>query len=77
MTDKVTDKVTDNLDEKSAQILALISENPTCTTTKVSEKLSFSRKTVSQKLKEMKENGIIERIGSDRKGHWKINNYLN
>lgn len=76
-THKVTDKVTDNLDEKSTKILALISENPTCTTTKVSERLSFSRKTVSQKLKEMKENGIIERIGSDRKGHWKINNYLN
>jgi ATP-dependent DNA helicase RecG len=70
----VTDKVTDNLDEKSIQILALISEDPAYTSTAISEKLSLSRKTVSQRLKEMKEKGILERIGSDRKGYWKINN---
>ena len=74
MTDRVTDKVTDNLDEKSIQILALISEDPAYTSTAISEKLSLSRKTVSQRLKEMKEKGILERIGSDRKGYWKINN---
>ncbi len=71
---RVAEKVTDNLDEKSIQILMLISEDPAYTSTAISEKLSISRKTVSQKLKEMKERGIIERIGSDRKGYWKINN---
>lgn len=71
---EVTDRVTDNLDEKSIKILALIIENPAYTSNVMSEKLSISRKTVSQKLKEMKEKGIIERVGSDRKGYWKINN---
>lgn len=74
VTDRVTDKVTDNLDEKTIQILALISEDPAYTSTAISEKLFISRKTVSQRLKEMKARGIIERIGSDRKGYWKINN---
>ncbi|WP_257524921.1 Lrp/AsnC family transcriptional regulator [Murimonas intestini] len=74
MTDKVTEKVTDNLDEKSIHILALISEDPAYTSTAMAEKLLVSRKTVSQRLKELKEKGIIERIGSDRKGYWKINN---
>ena len=74
VTDKVTEKVTDNLDEKSIQILALISEDPGYTSTTISEKLSLSRKTVAQKMKAMKEKGIIKRIGSDRKGYWKINN---
>ena len=74
VTRKVTDRVTDNLDEKSIQILELISEDPAYTSTAISEKLSLSRKTVSQRLKEMKEKGILERIGSDRKGYWKINN---
>lgn len=74
VTDKVTEKVTDNLDEKSIQILALLSEDPAYTSTVIAEKLSFSRKTVSQKLKKMKEKGVIERIGSDRKGYWKIKN---
>ena len=74
VTDRVTEKVTDNLDKKSMQILALISEDPAYTSTAIAEKLSISRKTVSQRLKEMKVKDIIERIGSDRKGYWKINN---
>ena len=71
VTDRVTEKVTD---AKSIQILTLISEDPAYTSTTIAEKLSVSRKTVSQKLKEMKEKDIIERIGSDRKGYWKIKN---
>ena len=70
----VTRKVTDTLDEKSVRILDLISEDPAYTSAAIAEKLSLSRKTVSQRLKELKEKGIIERIGSDRKGHWKITN---
>ena len=74
VTDRVTEKVTDNLDEKSIQILTLISEDPGFTGAAISEKLSLSRKTVTQKMKAMKEKGIIKRIGSDRKGYWIINN---
>lgn len=74
VTERVTEKVTDTLDEKSVRILELISEDPAYTSTAIAEKLSLSRKTVSQRLKELKEKGIIERIGSDRKGYWKITN---
>ena len=74
VTEKVTEKVTDTLDEKSVRILDLISEDPAYTSAAIAEKLSLSRKTVSQRLKELKEKGIIERIVSDRKGYWKITN---
>lgn len=73
ITDRVTDRVTDHVDKKSIQILELISEDPAYTSVTMAEKLSLSRKTVSQRLKKLKENGVIERIGSDRKGYWKIN----
>ena len=76
VTEKVTEKVTDNLDEKSLQILSLLSEDPAYTSSVISEKLGISRKTVSQRLKKMKERGIVERIGSDRKGYWNIKNNL-
>ena len=76
VTEKVTEKVTDNLDEKSLQILSLLSEDPAYTSSVISEKLGISRKTVSQRLKEMKERGIVERVGSDRKGYWNIKNNL-
>ena len=39
----------------------------------MAEKLGISRKTVALRIKTLKEKGIIERIGSDKKGYWKIN----
>ncbi|MFR3895675.1 MAG: winged helix-turn-helix transcriptional regulator, partial [Merdibacter sp.] len=72
VTEKVTDKVTDTLDETSLKILNLLAADPAYTTTFLAEKLSLSRKTVSLRLKMLKANGLIERIGSDRKGYWKL-----
>ncbi len=72
VTEKVTDKVTDILDETSLQILNLLVEDPAYTTTFLAENLSLSRKTISLRLKKLKEHGLIERVGSDRKGYWKL-----
>lgn len=72
VTEKVTDKVTDTLDETSLKILNLLAVDPAYTTTFLAENLSLSRKTVSLRLKMLKDAGLIERIGSDRKGYWKL-----
>ena len=64
------DRVTD--DERT--LLSLLIEDPGYTVSQLSEKMGISRKTVAQKMKQLKEKEIIERIGSDRKGYWKINN---
>ena len=66
----VTDKVTD--DERT--LLLFLIEDPGYTVSQLSEKMEVSRKTVAQKMKKLKEKDIIKRIGSDRKGYWKINN---
>lgn len=72
VTEKVKDKVTDTLDETSLKILNLLAVDPAYTTTFLAENLSLSRKTVSLRLKMLKGAGVIERIGSDRKGYWKL-----
>lgn len=72
VTEKVTDKVIENLDDKSLKILKLLMEDPGYTAVILSEKLSLSRKTISERIKKLRENKIIERVGSDRKGYWKI-----
>lgn len=72
VTGRVTEKVTDTLDETSLKILNLLTVDPAYTTTFLAESLSLSRKTVSLRLKMLKEAGLIERIGSDRKGYWKL-----
>ena len=68
-SDKVTDRVTD----KELELLQLLSEYPNYTMLQLSEKAGISRKTIALRLKHLKEQGLIERIGSDRKGYWQIN----
>lgn len=65
---KVTEKVT----EEEWQVTELLQKNSAYTTTVLAEMLGISRKTVSKRLKSLKEKGVIERVGSDRKGYWKL-----
>lgn len=68
----VTATVTEKVTEKEPQLLNLILEDPAYASQEMAGKLSISRKTVSLRLKKLKEKRVIERIGSDTKGHWKI-----
>ncbi len=82
VTDKVTDKdpepenvvekVTDKVTDKSTKVLSLMSGNPTITIAELANEIRTSRKTINGIIKHLKEQGIIERVGSDRKGYWKI-----
>lgn len=69
-----TDNRTENLTQKQEQIIALIRDNPEISTTAMAKALSCSRSTVSEAIKELKNKKIVERVGSDRKGYWKILN---
>lgn len=48
-------------------------EDPAYSYTILAKRLGVSKKTIFMKIKALKEKRIIERIGSDRKGYWKIN----
>jgi ATP-dependent DNA helicase RecG len=72
VTEKVTEGVTEGVTEKEASILALIKANNQITTTELAETLSVSRKTISARIKGLKEKGMLKRIGSDTKGTWEI-----
>jgi ATP-dependent DNA helicase RecG len=65
-------RVTERVTEKESEVLNLIIEDPSYTTKELAEKLSLSRKTISDRIKSLKNKGIIRRIGSDTKGHWEI-----
>ena len=72
VTERVTVKVTDTVTDKEQELLTLLTEDPGYTMPQLAERLSVSRKTVAARLKKLKEAGLIERIGSDRKGYWKL-----
>lgn len=71
VTDGVTEKVLDTLTESEKKVLEILDDNPLVTYMEIADKLSVSRKTVSQKIKMLKDKGIIIRVGSAKKGYWK------
>ena len=54
------------------KILKLIEENPNITQTEMAKALGITRDGISYNIKVLKNNGIIERVGSTKKGTWKI-----
>jgi predicted HTH transcriptional regulator len=53
----------------------LIKQNNQITAAEIGERLNISLRTAKRKIKELKEKGTIERIGSDKTGYWKIIEY--
>lgn len=72
VTDRLSESFAEKLSEREQQIFLLIEEDPGYTTSQMAEKLSISRVSIGKHIKSLKEKNIIERIGSDRKGYWKI-----
>ncbi|MDD2216057.1 MAG: Lrp/AsnC family transcriptional regulator [Eubacteriales bacterium] len=58
--------------EDEQKILSLLFEDPAYNYVTLAKNLNVSRKTVSVRIKSLKEKGIIQRIGSAKKGYWEI-----
>jgi fido (protein-threonine AMPylation protein) len=59
-------------DTENDTVFYLIKQNNYITATEISQRLKISLSTVKRKIKELKESRKIERLGSDKTGHWKI-----
>ncbi len=57
------------------EILRFIEKNPNITIMELSKQLNISDRAVKNNLNKLKDAGILSRIGSDKTGHWKINNF--
>ncbi len=69
-----TESYPENLNDNQIKILKVLKENPEISRKEISEKIStITEDGVKWNIKKLKEKGIIERVGSDRKGYWKLN----
>ncbi len=59
-------------DTVNRKIVQFIADDEGVTAEKMSELLNLSLSTVKRRLKKLKENGTIERTGSDKAGKWKV-----
>ena len=66
-----TDTVKTVNDTVNDTVFYLITQNNKITSTEISYRSKVSLSTVKRKLKKLNESGKIERIGSDKTGHWK------
>lgn len=71
-TKNSNDTVNSEVDTVSDTVISLIKQNNKITAIEISEKLKISLSTAKRKIKELKNNGTIERYGSDKNGFWKI-----
>lgn len=69
---KVTEKVTEKVTDIENRILVILRERLYVTYDEMAKEVGVSRKTISQKIKMLKEKGIITRVGSAKKGYWTI-----
>jgi ATP-dependent DNA helicase RecG len=63
----------ENGDENAAsRVLNVISTEPGVTQKRLAEVTGLSTRTVSREIRGLRDSGILQRIGSDRAGYWKI-----
>lgn len=59
-------------DTVNDSVVSLMLDNSNITISNISSILGLSRSIVTRKIKKLREEGIIERVGSDKAGVWKI-----
>jgi len=68
----VLDNVLEKLTKSEKKILALLKGSGKLTNEELATKVGVDERTVRRALKKLKDHSIIERIGSDRDGEWKV-----
>ena len=73
-SEKVGEKVGEKLTNNQMAILSQIEINPKISARGLSEFVKISSRKIEDNLRKLKDQGIIERVGPDKGGHWKIIN---
>jgi Fic family protein len=58
--------------KKWSEVLDLITENPKITRKELSETIGINPSAIQRHIQKLKTDGLIERIGGDRGGYWKV-----
>jgi len=70
--ERVTEKGTEKVTENQRIILEKMKEFPSISAENLSSILSISLRKTKENISKLKAKGLIERIGADKGGYWKI-----
>jgi ATP-dependent DNA helicase RecG len=66
----------DDFPERIRRIITLLLEDNRISLSEIARKAAVSKRTILRDVKKMKEEKVIERMGSEKNGYWKINRKL-
>ena len=74
VVDKVAYKPVDKIEMNTTQakVLELIRDNPDITQPQLALKLGLGKTAIQNNIAFLKKNGFIERVGSNKRGYWKV-----
>lgn len=72
VTSKVDSKVASNLNITQNRIVEIMRDNPQITISELSKIIGMSNSGIKKNIAKLKEDGVIERVGSDKSGSWKV-----
>ena len=61
-----------NREKTREKILAAIAQNKEITTQELAEQIGVTQKGIEWQIRNLKTQGLLERVGPDSGGHWKI-----
>ncbi|MBU1204158.1 MAG: hypothetical protein KKG60_03775 [Nanoarchaeota archaeon] len=72
ITKRGVEKGVEITSEKGETIISLIKENPKISKEQIRQKGKLSKKSVEYNIQKLKDKGLLEHIGLDKGGYWKI-----
>lgn len=63
--------------ERKQVMLAILAENPIMTQTQLMDEMNLTRKQVQKDMKELQEEGVLVREGTNRSGRWVVKDAMN
>ena len=75
LDDTVNDTVNDTVKTTPTQdgIIDLVRKNPSFTYDELAAQLGVGRATIARNIAILKDRGVLERVGEDKNGYWKLN----
>jgi ATP-dependent DNA helicase RecG len=64
--------VKNDVNETQQRIIMLMRETPNITAQRIADTIGISKRRVESNIRAMKNAGLIERVGSDKAGHWLV-----
>jgi len=69
---RVGERVGEKLTANPRKIIQTLKASPKITANELSEKVGISQRKIEENLSKLKKLNVIERVGADRGGHWKV-----